>query len=300
MNTGVPHLCVCICTFKRPQLLAKLLAALENQKTDNRFTYSAVVVDNDASASARETCTQAAGKSRFAIRYAVETQQSIAMARNRAMAESVGDFLAFIDDDEYPPAEWLLLLFQTCEAAQVTGVLAPVRPDYESPPPKWAVKSGLFDRPEYPTGTPLSWRDTRTGNALVRRSVLAEIHPPFRPEFANGGEDQDFFRRLIERGHKFIWCNEAAVFELVPADRVSRRYMCRRALLRGQNERHMLNFRSVAKSMVAAFLYALVLPVLLLLGQHVFLRYLIRFCDHAGKLCAAMGINPMGTRYLSG
>lgn len=300
MENSIPHVCVCICTFKRPVLLVKLLAGLAAQETGGLFTYSAVIVDNDSDESARAAAEQASRLYRFAINYTVETRQSIAMARNRAMQSSIGDFLAFIDDDEHPPADWLLRLFQTCESTRATGVLAPVRPEYEKPAPRWAVKSGLFDRPEYPTGTPLSWRDTRTGNALVRRSVLQELDPPFRPEFANGGEDQDFFRRLIERGHKFVWCNEAAVLELVPAARVSRRYMCKRALLRGQNERHQLTASSVAKSLVAVLLYALILPFLLVRGQHVFLRYLIRFCDHAGKLCAALGIHPMGGKYLSG
>lgn len=300
METVLPHLCVCICTFKRPTLLAKLLASLDAQTTAGRFTYSAVVVDNDPAASARETTEQASRSVRYPVRYVNETRQSIAMARNRAMQESCGDFLAFIDDDELPQPDWLLQLHQTCEGAGVTGVLAPVRPEYENPPPRWAVRSGLFDRPEYPTGTPLSWRDTRTGNALVRRSVLKEIDPPFRLEFANGGEDQDFFRRLIERGHRFIWCNEAPVYELVPAARVSRRYMCRRALLRGQNEKHTLTFGSVLKSLVAAPLYALMIPFLLLAGQHVALKYLIKFCDHVGKLCAVIGLRPMGGKYLSG
>ena len=47
-----PHITVCICTFERPTLLSRLLAALDRQKTDGLFTYSVVVADNDVNQSA--------------------------------------------------------------------------------------------------------------------------------------------------------------------------------------------------------------------------------------------------------
>src|SRR6266545_7075536 len=53
---GTPvHISLCVCTFKRPALLADLLDGLLHQTTDGQFTYSIVVVDNDREASARET-----------------------------------------------------------------------------------------------------------------------------------------------------------------------------------------------------------------------------------------------------
>ena len=48
------HISVCICTFKRPELLTRLLERLENQRTDGLFTYSVVVADNDPAQSARQ------------------------------------------------------------------------------------------------------------------------------------------------------------------------------------------------------------------------------------------------------
>ena len=48
------HICVCICTYRRPKLLTRLLSQLQNQTTDHIFTYSVVVVDNDYSESAKK------------------------------------------------------------------------------------------------------------------------------------------------------------------------------------------------------------------------------------------------------
>ena len=53
MSDLIQHICVCICTYKRPVLLRRLLEGLGDQDTSRLFTFSIVVVDNDRSESAR-------------------------------------------------------------------------------------------------------------------------------------------------------------------------------------------------------------------------------------------------------
>jgi GT2 family glycosyltransferase len=290
---------VCICTHKRPHLLKRTLEELAAQATFGRFTYSIVVSDNDRLQSAKPVVTTFSAASSIPTIYCVEPEQNIALARNKAIAMAKADYVAFIDDDEFPAPDWLATLLGACEIHGADGALGPVRPFFDQPPPKWLLRGRFCERPEHRTGQPLHWKQTRTGNALVKSKILDRIQPPFRREFGNGGEDQDFFRRMIQEGHRFVWCNEAVVYELVPPERWKRSYMLRRALLRGQNERLLLNATSISKSLVAVPLYAFLLPFLLPLGQHLFLRYLIRLLDHAGKLLAAIGLQPLGTRYLS-
>jgi len=38
------------------------------------------------------------------------------------------------------------------------------------------------------------------------------------------------------------------------------------------------------------------LPVLLLAGQHYFMKYLVRLADHIGRLLASVGLNPVTER----
>jgi hypothetical protein len=38
------------------------------------------------------------------------------------------------------------------------------------------------------------------------------------------------------------------------------------------------------------------LPILALCGMHLFMRYLIRLCDHVGRLLAVVGLNPVRER----
>jgi glycosyltransferase involved in cell wall biosynthesis len=230
----------------------------------------------------------------------VEPVRNIALVRNRAILEAEGQFVAFIDDDEFPVPGWLAEMVDLCNRVGCDGVLGPVRPFFDDPPPEWLVRGRFHDRAEHPTETILNWKDTRTGNVLLRREVLDEAGPAFRAEFGNGGEDQDFFRRAMARGRRFVWCNEAVVYEVVPPERWRRSYLLKRALLRGQNEKLILSFRSVVKSLIAAPIYLLSLPLMLLLGQHYFMRYAIRLLDHAGKLLCAVGINAVRGHYLNG
>ena len=300
MSSSTAHISVCICTFKRPKLLKRSLAELRGLETGGRFDYSVVVADNDSQQSARETVSQFAGKSGIETFYCVEPVQNIALARNKAVLNAKGDFVAFIDDDEFPAKNWLVTLFQTCQEHQVDGVLGPVKPFFDQEPPEWIKRGRFCERPEHKTGYLLDWRETRTGNVLFRRQIVQGIEEPFRREFGNGGEDQDFFRQMMQKGHRFIWCNEAVAYEVVPPERCRRSYMLKRALLRGQNERHLLHARSIAKSTIAIPLYAVLLPFLLLFGQHVFMKYSIKLLDHTGKLAAVFGLKPLGKTYLSG
>ena len=295
------HISVCICTYKRPTFLRRLLTELGNQETGERFTYSIVVADNDGLRSAEPLVSEFAATSNIAVKYCVEPRQSIALARNKAVQNTTGDYIAFIDDDELPEKNWLQSLFAACEKYGVDGVLGPVKPSFGDGVPRWVVRGGFFDRPCYKTGFVLAPGQTRTGNVLLKGHALRGTNSPFRPEFRSG-EDVDFFRRAIEKGRVFIWCNEAVVSEAVPATRWKRMYLLRKALLRGASAalRPSVGVRDIAKSVIAVTIYGVALPFAALLGQHRFMGLLVRLCDHLGKLLALVGINPIAEPYITG
>src|SRR5262245_26718838 len=133
-------------------MLNRLLCALADQATNGRFTYSIVVADNDRAESARPAVAAFTQCSLLQVSYCVEQRQNIGLARNAALQNAHGDFLAFIDDDEFPIAEWLLNLYHTYERYSVEGVLGPVLPHFDEEPPRWVRKGGFFNRPRHQTG----------------------------------------------------------------------------------------------------------------------------------------------------
>jgi len=297
-KTNWHHISVCILTYKRPMMLNKCLESLQNQELEG-FDFSIVIVDNDMSQSAKEVVSGWRKRSSIDIHYYVEPEQNISLARNKAVANSSGDSIAFIDDDEFPDSGWLLNLYSTLVSENADGVLGPVIPHFDHQPPQWVVKSGLLERPSFVTGTVLSPVNTRTSNVLLDKKILKDVTDPFDPRFGKiGGEDSDFFSRMIADGRKFIWCDEAGVFETVPPERFRRSYFIKRALLRGVSEAKLQTGpgKGVLKSLVAFTLYTAALPVLLVLGHHLFMRYLSKDCDHIGKLLALCGVDVLKQR----
>lgn len=296
--TATHHISVCICTLRRPALLKRALAALQNLKTGGLFGYSIVVADNDGAQSAQAVVSEFSAAGQVPVTYCAEPRQNIALARNKAIEHTDGDFVAFIDDDEFPAEDWLLNLFNTYKKSGADGVLGPVKPHFEFDPPQWAIKGKFFERPGYPTGYKVGWEQSRTGNVLFRKDILKDLDIPFRSSFDTAGEDMDFFRRAMEKGRCFVWCNEAVAYEVVPPARCTRTYLLRRALLRGSNfPKHPSHrIRNIVKSLIAVPAYALALPFLALMGQHVFLEYLIKLLDHASRLLAFLGVTLVTQR----
>ena len=300
MSGAAKHISVCVCTYKRPQLLRRLLQELSHQNTQGLFSYSVVVVDNDELRSAEAVVADFACHSNIPAKYASETRQNIALARNKAIENAQGDFVAFIDDDEFPTESWLLTLFKALHEYKVDGALGPVNPYFDVEPPQWVIQGKFYERPTYPTGFVIDWKKGRTGNVLLKKELFQDEPNPFRPEFRTG-EDQDFFRRMIEKGHVFIWCHEAVAYEVVPPIRWKRTFMMRRALLQGTSSQlhPTFGFRDIAKSLIAVPVYTAVLPIALILGPRRCMLCLVKLCDHMGKLLALAGINLISKPYVT-
>jgi succinoglycan biosynthesis protein ExoM len=297
VSNTIPEVSVCIITFKRPRMLASLLEELARQESDGLFRISIVVVDNDREESAKETVAAAARILLIPLSYDVEREQNLSLARNRSVRNAKGEYVAFIDDDEIPAPRWLVTLYQMLLRSAADGVLGPVYPKFEVEPPKWLTSSRVAERPELPTGRVLNWQETRSGNVLLKKKIFDEPGNLFDPRFASHGEDRDFFRRVMSKGCRFVWCAEAAVPEIQPAERMRRRFHFRRALLRGSvSWKQAPSLKLLVKTIGALGVYAIALPFLLLAGQGLFMRYVVKVCDHVGRFLTACGVNV--ERYL--
>ena len=297
-SVPLDHITICLCTCRRAGRLAGLLSDLARQESGGAFTYSLSVVDNDPAASASEVIAAFARKGTVPVQASWEPEPNIARSRNRSLEGASGNLVAFIDDDETPAPDWLRRLHTALLRDGTSAVLGPVRPRYASPPPAWVVRGRFWERDELPTGSRLPWTRCRTGNALVRKPALDSLQPAFDERLTTGGEDVDLFRRLASRGHSFSWCAEGIVHEEVPPHRCTRRYLLRRALLRGRDSLRVTPapLRATASSAAALPIYTLLLPPALLCGQPTFMRLAVRIGDHAGRLLAAAGLEPVRTR----
>jgi succinoglycan biosynthesis protein ExoM len=288
---------VCVCTYRRPAGLRRLLTAIAALRTDRVGALEVVVIDNDPDASARSVVDSIDGMP-FVVRYAHERRRGISHARNRAVAEAAdADWIAFLDDDEEPEPEWLdeLLRVQVAHAADV--VAGPVPPRYEAPAPGWVLRGRFHEPPRRPTGSPLPYADT--GNVLVRASLFRDFPAPFASSLAlAGGEDTHFFLRVARAGHRIVWADTAVAWEWVPPSRVRLPWLLRRAFRRGNTwallERELdpswrvLALR-IARGAGRIVRGTVLLPLSLLRGRHAVVQTLRGMCFGAGSLAGVAG-----------
>ena len=281
---------VCICTYKRPHLLKTLLKSLLNQQTDNVFVFDIIIVDNDNLRSAEAIVKNFQNQKKIDIVYSVEERKNIALARNKAVQIARGDLIAFIDDDEIPTRFWLLTLYKALLKFKADAVMGPVFPVYKVKPPKWVLRGNFHKRPTYKTGFFCDWTKGRTGNLLIKKSLFNNAGIYFNPKFGQGGEDQDLTRRMLEKGYKFIWCNEARIYEIIPPERWNLVYMLKKAFIRGKMSAQYPGPKiiKIIKSLIALIIYTLSLPFLIFIGYHTLISYMIKISDHLGRILAIL------------
>ena len=288
---------VCIATFKRPDRLGFLLDDLRRQ---TRLPEQVVVVDNDSWGSARAVvqCYRASSPP-FAVDYEVQPERSIAKTRNRTVALAHGDWIAFIDDDERAPAEWLTQLIDAAATYAADGVLGPVEPNVPEVAPTWIRRGRFYDFPRLPTGEVVPLNRMRFGNVLLRRAYLRMVPGPFDYRYGlSTGEDGDLLVRLSQNGARIIWCDSAGVSEPIESQRLSLRWLMRRAMCGGQEFGRQtlrgaygkISWFGKVQFGTRAFLQLLVAFALALIslpaGRHRAAAWLVKGAANAGKLTA--------------
>ena len=227
---------VCVCTFRRPALLAALLDGLARQQLDEPVAQLEIlVVDNDPAHSAREVLQGWVPPAGFSLRFAHVPVPNISVARNAAVAMARGEWIAMIDDDEVPQPDWLAQLLRLQRKVDADFVAGPVLPTYPADTPLWVIRGGYFESRRYPSGTRINEGDGGTCNVLFRAASLKKVNGPFDENFGRtGGEDSLLFRDLIAAGCSYVWCDEAVIHEVVHRDRTTVRWMLRRSFRIGQ------------------------------------------------------------------
>lgn len=219
----VPHVAICIATYRRPDGLVRLLDSLAalRFKADLAPRTTVVVIDNDAAAIEAPTMVLNALKrlpSPF-VRH-VEPTRGLAAVRNACLDRVPDDcdFIAFVDDDEWVEPGWLAALLDKQRSTGAPVVQGPVRPVFSVTPPRCLAGTGVYEVGPFEDGATLSYG--ATGNVLIERAALKRSGARFHPRFnLSGGEDIDFFDQLMRAGCRIVAAANAIAHEVVPPDR---------------------------------------------------------------------------------
>jgi hypothetical protein len=178
----------------------------------------------------------------------VEPRPGLSHARNRALAWAAGrgaGVLAFVDDDAVAAEGWHEALARRWDEAppEVACIGGPIRPRFEVDPPAWysdaiAHVLTLLDR-----GPAVRDLDPDV-EAVYGANISFRVEPlrragGFDPGLGHAGrrvffgEEDEAQRALVRLGHRVRWVPDAAVWHVIPAERLTPRSFLERRLAFG-------------------------------------------------------------------
>ncbi len=303
--TPVPdhRVAICVCTHSRAEVLKRLLLTLRDIELGGRDAalVELIVIDNNPNSATRDICAQTGASLPISVHYTTEPETGITHARNRAVAvalERGAEFIAFIDDDDIPSADWLLQLLTRQQDTGADLVFGSWVLDQQMP--DWARESGIF---RSPTKTKQDKKGGRYGlpdcastcNLLVGRDILLRVGaagPIFSHAFCNsGGEDKDFFIRAHNMGASLASAEKSVIHRIHGPERYTARGLIRRGFKNGCSQVNMARYHGdgnrklkLLSTALAKMLISLIVLPFSIFSKGTFMHSLYRMAKATGVL----------------
>jgi succinoglycan biosynthesis protein ExoM len=236
-NCALSKVVVVIPTFRRPTLLARLLVSLAKLATAENVVV--LVADNDADQhEGFDLCCKLAATYRWPLESIVVADRGIAAVRNALVdraCDAGADFIAMLDDDEWPSPAWLDGLLHVQRETGADIVQGSVVFEGKVRSAAYSSCEGVVSIRK-PSG-PIPMIEG-AGNLLIARACFDGIERPyFDPEFGlTGGEDAEFFVRLSRAGKHFAWADNAIAYGEIEPTRLTLRWVLTRAFSIGNSD----------------------------------------------------------------
>lgn len=235
------NIVICIATCNRPQGLRRTLDSLAALET--RHALEVLIADNDAARQEGIAVVEriASQGYRWPIKAFVVAERGIPLVRNALVAEALArpgvTHVAMLDDDESASPGWIDAMTDAAQRwdADVVGGAVLREMDDEIAP--WAARHPLLQPKRRNHSGVVDLVDS-TANVLIRvRALRAMGDRPFDERMAlTGGSDKQLFTRMRRAGMRFAWAEEAVVTELIPASRVTAKWLLMRGYRLGMTD----------------------------------------------------------------
>lgn len=224
---------VALCTHNHADRLVRTLGDLSALALP-RALWELVIIDNASKDETPELLGCHQWPAGWSVRVIREEKLGLSNARNRAIQEACGEYLIFIDDDETPDADWLCAYERLIEDKQPDAFGGRISVLFEDARPAWLqdnLLGFLGELNRFDSITPLTEPSTSFygGNFGFRKSVIDRVGGfdatlGRKGSDNTGGEEVDFYRRLLSAGYKVWWTPEAVIYHRIQAIKLSRRY----------------------------------------------------------------------------
>jgi glycosyltransferase involved in cell wall biosynthesis len=232
-------LTVCVCTHNRADVLRSCLDGLAAQATSREL--DVLVVANACSDDTSDVAKAfLSGLPR--LRLIEEARPGLSHARNRGLAETCAEYIAYIDDDAVPCEGWseeIARPFADRRVACVGGRIL-IRP--VGAMPDWVHPDLCRYLGEYDLGDQAREVEAVVGANFALRVETARDAGGFSDALGYCGEDRlpgeetELCRRLRGKGLRIEYCPSAGVYHTVDPARLNRSWFISRAFMGGRAE----------------------------------------------------------------
>jgi glycosyltransferase involved in cell wall biosynthesis len=231
----MPDVSVIICTYNRGESLSATLDSLAQLKLPSGLSWELILVDNNSTDNTKKIVEVFASNSLVPLRYFHESKQGLSHARNRGIQEAAGKIIVFTDDDVTVAEDWLSQLLDVFHQRGCMAAGGKIIPVWTTPQPRWFTDQGPYSL----AGAVIScqWGEEIReaphppfGANMAFKSEVFQKYGVFRTDLGRGkgdmmgGEETEFFRRLINDGEKVLYTPHAVVFHPVEAKRTQKSY----------------------------------------------------------------------------
>jgi glycosyltransferase involved in cell wall biosynthesis len=232
-------LSVAICTHNRPHAAVALADSLRTLLAAHGIALA--VVDSASEGSAAEILADAFRDTE--VRLLRLDEPGVSLARNTALAWATSEWLAFLDDDEQVPADWVSAALSLCsrlpdDCAACGGNVLPRWPDetVRNIGPRWRNFLSIIDQPGEFDQT--ARHQFGIGHSIVRTDALRSIggfslRLGRRGKVLLSGEEALLVEQLIRAGWKIWHSDTIAVQHMIPPERLDMKWALERAYWEG-------------------------------------------------------------------
>jgi glucosyl-dolichyl phosphate glucuronosyltransferase len=224
---------VALCTHNHADRLERTLADLA-RLNQPKAPWEFLIIDNGCRDATPDLLARHAWPPGWQVRVVREEKLGLSNARNRAISEAKGEYIIFMDDDETADPDWLCAFERLILSKNPDAFGGRIRVLFEDMRPPWLrdeLLGFLGELNRFETITPLIEPGTSFfgGNFGVRRSVCTTVGGfdsmlGRKGSDNTGGEEVDFYRRLLAAGFKVWWTPEAVIHHRIQAAKLERTY----------------------------------------------------------------------------
>ena len=237
----IPEISVAVCTYNRADVLPKCLESLANQTADTEL-FEVLIIDNNSTDNTKEIAIEFCEK-HSNYKYISEEKQGLSHARNRAIDEAKGKYVAYIDDDAIADKNWIEKIFSVIQNNKdIAAFGGKILPWYNTEKPKWfkdefalhsyGDKHLQLSLKNYPFGLSGS-------NMIFKKDILAKYNG-FSAEYGMAGnkiafgEESLLFNKMLKNNENVQYFPDLFVYHLVSEKSYSLKNAFRRSIQNGK------------------------------------------------------------------